>query len=178
MVFWMELGNLLAEYLMDYRNIMIQIVRTNSDNQDFINLVNLLDKDLAIRDGDDHAFYHQFNSIDKIKHAIVIYENNKPLACGAIKEFSTNSMEVKRMYTLPECRGKGFATKVLMELEKWAAELQYEKCVLETGKKQPEAINLYKNNGYQVISNYGQYINVENSICFEKKLNKPISTYK
>lgn len=163
---------------MDYKNTTTQTIRTNSKNQDFIYLVNLLDKELAIRDGEDHDFYHQFNSIDKIKYAIVIYHNNKPVGCGAIKEFSPNSMEVKRMYTLLEYRGKGIATKILMELEKWAIELQYKNCVLETGKKQPEAINLYNKNGYQLIPNYGQYINVDNSVCFKKELNKPFSIYK
>ena len=65
-------------------------------------------------------------------------------------------------------RGSGIATKVLMELEKWAAEMSYKKCILETGKKQPEAIGLYRKNGYMLISNYGQYAGVENSLCFEK----------
>jgi putative acetyltransferase len=59
---------------------------------------------------------------------------------------------------------------VLAELEAWAAELGYPKCVLETGKRQPEAIALYEKQGYQRISNYGQYIGVENSVCFEKVL--------
>jgi putative acetyltransferase len=40
----------------------------------------------------------------------------------------------------------------------------------ETGKRQPEAIALYEKQGYQRISNYGQYIGVENSVCFEKVL--------
>jgi len=75
------------------------------------------------------------------------------------------------MYTLPENRGKGIATKVLSELELWATELSSEKCILETGKKQPEAIELYKKNGYKQIPNYGQYAEIENSICFEKNLN-------
>jgi GNAT superfamily N-acetyltransferase len=79
-------------------------------------------------------------------------------------------MEVKRMFTLPECRGKGVATKVLDELEKWATELGYKKCILETGKRQPEAIALYKKNGYKRISNYGQYVAMENSVCFEKEM--------
>ncbi len=58
----------------------------------------------------------------------------------------------------------------LAELEKWAAELGYNKCVLETGKKQPEAIALYKRSGYKIIPNYGQYIGIENSVCFEKAI--------
>ncbi len=151
---------------------MLQIIRTNSDHHDFINLVKYLDADLAIRDGADHSFYAQFNKIDKIKHVVVAYENDKPISCGAIKAYSINIMEVKRMYTLPESRGHGIASKVLNELEMWAAELAYEKCILETGKKQPEAIALYQKNGYQQIPNYGQYAGIENSLCFEKQINR------
>jgi GNAT superfamily N-acetyltransferase len=152
---------------------MITITRTDSDNRDFVNLVKLLDTDLGERDGKDHSFYAQFNKLDTIKHAVVAYEDGKPISCGAVKEYSPVAMEVKRMYTLPEKRGRGVATKVLGELEKWATELAYQKCVLETGKRQPEAIELYKKNGYQVIPNYGQYAGVENSVCFEKQLLQP-----
>ena len=149
---------------------MISLIRTDSESQDFIELVRLLDADLAIRDGKDHAFYAQYNKIDKIKYAIIAYDEAKPVGCGAIKEFSPGTMEVKRMYTLPEERGKGIATKILSELENWARELFYEKCILETGKKQPEAIALYKRNEYKLIPNYGQYAGIENSVCFGKKI--------
>lgn len=149
---------------------MIQLFRTDSDNKDFVALVKLLDADLAKRDGDEHSFYAQFNKIDKIKHAVVACEEGKPVGCGAIKEYDQKSVEVKRMYTLPAHRGKGIATKILNELELWATELHYHKCVLETGKKQPEAISLYKKSGYKIIPNYGQYAGVENSVCFEKEL--------
>lgn len=86
------------------------------------------------------------------------------------KKYDDDTMEVKRMYTLDDYRGKGIATKVLAELEKWANELSFKKCILETGKKQPEAIRLYQKNGYKIIPNYGQYAQVENSLCFEKNL--------
>ena len=146
------------------------IIRTNSSHKDFIELVKQLDADLAERDGTDHAFYAQFNTVEKIKYAVITYENGKPIACGALKAYSPGSMEIKRMYTSPGSRGKGVAGKVLDELELWATELQCEKCILETGKKQPEAIALYQKNGYNVIPNYGQYRGIENSVCFEKKL--------
>ena len=149
---------------------MIRITRTDSNNQDFIELVRHLDADLAKRDGDEHPFYAQFNKIDRIKYVVVAYENNKPVGCGAIKKYTPNTMEIKRMYTLPDCRGKGIGTRVLTELEVWAAELSYERCILETGKKQPEAIALYKKSGYKIIPNYGQYTEIENSVCFEKYL--------
>lgn len=149
---------------------MIKVIRTNSDNPDFIELVRHLDKELAERDGDEHSFYAQFNKIAKIKFVVVAYEDDKPLGCGAIKEYTPGVMEVKRMYTDPTSRGKGIASLVLAELELWAKELNYQTCILETGKKQPEAIALYKKNGYQIIPNYGQYAEVENSLCFEKQV--------
>jgi GNAT superfamily N-acetyltransferase len=149
---------------------MINLIRTNCDNHDFIYLVRLLDADLAIRDGDKHTFYDQFNKIDNIRYVVLAYVNNKPAGCGAIKEYKPDSMEVKRMYVLPDSRKKGIASKVLAELECWASELFSSKCILETGKGQPEAIELYKKNGYTLIPNYGQYIGVENSLCFEKRL--------
>ena len=151
---------------------MVTLSRTDSKHIDFITLVQKLDQELAKRDGEDHAFYDQFNKIDHIRYALVAYDGDTAVACGAIKEFTHGIMEIKRMYTLPDYRGKGMATKILIGLEKWALELSYEKCVLETGKKQPEAIALYKKNRYESIPNYGQYAGVENSVCFEKYLVK------
>jgi putative acetyltransferase len=151
---------------------MINLIRTNSNNPDFIELIKYLDADLAKRDGEEHAFYAQFNTIDKIKYVVLAYENEKPVGCGAIKQYDADTMEIKRMYILPENRKKGIAAKILSELEKWSSELSYAKCILETGKKQPEAIGLYKKNGYTLISNYGQYADVENSLCFEKEINR------
>src|SRR6186713_803102 len=147
---------------------MITLMRTNSDNKDFIALVKLLDAELAELDGDEHVFYAQLNKTDKIKHVILAYENDKPISCGAIREYSPTSTEVKRMYTVRQSRGKGIATKVLIALEKWASELSYKKCILETGWRQPDAIRLYEKNGYKRIPNYGKYAGIANSVCFEK----------
>ncbi|MEO5909963.1 MAG: GNAT family N-acetyltransferase [Pelobium sp.] len=149
---------------------MINIIRTDSTHPDFIELVKLLDADLAKRDGEEHAFYAQFNKIDTIKNAIVAYENEIPIACGAFKLYEDTVVEIKRMFVIPAQRGKGTASKMLNELENWARELNFEACVLETGYNQPEAIALYKKNGYLITSNYGQYIGVANSICFKKYL--------
>lgn len=147
---------------------MIHLIRTDSDNKFFQALVRELDADLKMRDGEDHSFYSQYNKIDKIKYAIVAFDNETPVGCGAIKELSRDAMEVKRMYVLPERRGQGIAGEILKELENWSYELNYSKCLLETGKRQPEAISLYQKYGYRIIPNYGQYENVENSVCFEK----------
>ena len=149
---------------------MTVLQRTNSDSKDFRELVRSLDIDLRIRDGEDHAFFAQYNKIDAIKHVVVAYQNNKPVGCGAIKQYDEKTMEVKRMFVPLEFRGKGIASLVLQELEKWCKELHFEKCILETGEKQPEAIRLYHKNNYSIIPNFGQYADVASSVCFEKEV--------
>jgi putative acetyltransferase len=146
------------------------IIRTDSTNPDFIALVRRLDADLAARDGDEHPFYAQFNQIATLKQVVVAYQNGWPAGCGAIKAYAPDTLEIKRMYTLPEWRGRGIASSILRELESWAGELSCSRCILETGKKQPEAIALYHKNGYTLIPNYAQYAGLENSLCFEKIL--------
>ena len=148
----------------------MKTLRTTSENPDFQNLVKQLDAYLAIIDGEEHGFYDQYNKIDSLKNCIVIFDNDQAVACGAIKAFDKKSMEVKRMFTLPEQRGNGLASTILKELETWTKELGYEKTILETGKRQTEAVALYEKCGYKVIPNYGQYAGVENSVCFEKTL--------
>ena len=147
---------------------MIKLIRTDFKHPDFMSLVNYLDKELAVRDGDDTAFYSQYNGIEDIKYAVVAYWDNKPVGCGAIKHFDDDSVEIKRMFTLEESRGKGIASLILRDLEVWTKELNYKKCVLETGKRNPEAVALYTKKGYSRIPNYDPYIGVDNSLCFEK----------
>lgn len=149
---------------------MLRIIRTASDSEDFRKLVALLDAELAEIDGDEHDFYHQFNSIDHLKYCLVGYENGEAVVCGSVKPIGEDSMEVKRMYTIKAARGKGLATSLLLELENWAKELGKEFCLLETGKRQEDAVALYKKNGYEIVPNYGQYLGIENSVCFRKKV--------
>lgn len=149
---------------------MIKIVRTNSKNEDFVTLVQSLNDYLKFIDGDEHDFYNQYNNIDVLNHVVVAYQNKKPIGCGAFKAFDKKSIEIKRMFTETNYRGKGVASKVLVALEKWSKELGFNACILETGKRQKEAVSFYKKMNYKIIPNYGQYENVENSLCLKKKL--------
>ena len=133
-------------------------------------MVALLDADLAKSDGEDSAFYAQFNGIEHLNQTVVFYFDNIPVACGAFKRFDATSVEVKRMFVQPDYRGKGIASNVLKALEEWAKEIGYTTCVLETGLRQPEAIALYKKNNYQIIPNYPPYLGIENSVCFKKRI--------
>ncbi|MGC6285741.1 MAG: GNAT family N-acetyltransferase [Polaribacter sp.] len=149
---------------------MLLLKRTNNQNPDLIVLVKELDAYLKITDGDEHEFYNQFNGLDNISHCVVAYVDGKPAGCVAIKEFDENAMEFKRMYLRPEYRGKSIAEQIITELESWALELGYQKTVLETGERQVEAVRFYHKMGYELTLNYGQYIGMENSSCFEKQL--------
>lgn len=148
---------------------MIRLIRTDSSNPGFQKLVASLDAYLAVRDGDDHAFYAQYNKTDTIRHVVVAYKDDTPVGCGAFKHYEPGTAEIKRMFVPEEYRGLGIATSVLTELEKWAFEDGFTKCILET-IKDSDAVFLYTKNGYSLIPNYGQYAGIEDSGCFEKKL--------
>ncbi|PCH72897.1 MAG: GNAT family N-acetyltransferase [Flavobacteriaceae bacterium] len=149
---------------------MIQFIRTTASHSDFIKLVHLLDADLKIRDGKDHDFYHQFNSIEQLEYVLITYLENEAIGCAALKKHDTAIFEIKRMYVLEKQRGKGIASKLLIQLETWSKELGIYKCVLETGINQPEAIGLYRKNAYIQIDNYHPYEGIPHSLCFEKQL--------
>jgi len=148
----------------------IHIIRTTSENPDFAKLIAALDEDLYQRNGVAQLKYRPFNKVDTIKHVVVVYVDSKPIGCGAFKKFDDESVEIKRMFVYPEMRGKRLAAKILHELEHWAIEEGYSKAVLETGRKQTEAIRLYTIAGYSLIDNYGQYAGMEESICYRKEL--------
>ncbi len=149
---------------------MLKIIRTNSENIEFQTLVRLLDTELAIRDGDEHEFFAQFNKLDSIRNVVLALENELVIGCGAFKNYETETAEIKRMFVRLEHRGRGMAVEILRELESWAIEEGYRSAILETGYKQPEAIRLYQKSGYQIIPNYGQYHGVESSLCMKKSL--------
>ncbi len=119
---------------------MIELKRTTSKNSDFTLLNNILDKELVIRDGDEHEFFAQYNKVDTIKHVVLAYNNGEAVGCGAIKKYDEETIEIKRMFVLSAGRGKKVATTILTELENWAKELGYKKCVLETGATFKDAL--------------------------------------
>lgn len=150
------------------KNMIIH--KTDSTSLDFQNLVKYLDATLAEHNGDDDSFFSQYNKIDLIHNCIVVYIDEVPAACGAFKEFSADTVEIKRMFTHPEFRKRGLGAAIVKELETWAKDLGYKKAVLETSQDLKNAISVYQKSGFQRIPNYGQYIGVESSVCFEKSL--------
>lgn len=148
----------------------IEIIRTDATNKDLIELIIHLDEYIRGKDGENHEFYPQYNTLQNVTGVVIAYVNKIAVGCGAFKGFNKNSVEVKRMFAKELYRGKEIAPLILSEIEKWAKELGYNFCVLETGKNMFSAINFYKKNGYSLIENYGHYVEAPNSICFKKKL--------
>jgi GNAT superfamily N-acetyltransferase len=149
---------------------MEKIVRSDNRNADFLVLIGQLDADLAGRYHELQKQYDAYNLLPDIDTVVLIYNEGIAAACGCFKKMDETSAELKRMFVKPEYRRKGYAKLILNELEKWATELGFEKMVLETGKKQPEAIGLYTASGYRIISNFGQYQGNDNSVCMKKQL--------
>lgn len=148
----------------------LKVVVTDSKNDDFLKLIELLDDDLTERYGELQKQYAKHNKVDYINDVVVIYKNGIAAACGAFREYDADTVELKRIFVLKEQRHQGLAKLIVRKLEELAKSKGYKFALLETGIKQYEAINLYKNNGYEVIQNYGAYAGNSNSVCMKKVL--------
>jgi len=153
-------------------NKQLIIKRTDSNDADFNKLIRLLDHELWNIMNEVQATYDQYNKVPDLPTVVLAYDNNEVVGCGCFKKFDDTTVEIKRMFVVPESRGKNVATTVLAELEKWAKELNYTNAVLETGKKMTPANRLYQKNGYTITDNYGQYIGLPESVCMKKDLIK------
>lgn len=104
------------------------------------------------------------------RYGLLQEEYNSYAACGAFKEHTSDSIELKRIYVEKEYRRHGYAKLIVQELEALSKSKEYAYTLLETGRKQPEAINLYQSMGYCIIDNFKPYIDNGNSVCMKKKL--------
>jgi putative acetyltransferase len=149
---------------------MIKIKRTQYSNPDFQILTKLLDKELYSIYGSIMDHYNEFTVTEGIKHVLIAYNDLQPVGCVCFKYFSEGTVEFKRLFVLENFRGKGVAEQIINELEIWAKEAGYDKCVLESGTLQPEATRLFEKRNYQHIPNLRQYIGDELSYCMGKNL--------
>lgn len=144
-------------------------VKDTSENPDFQKLTRQFDDFLVEIDGDEKDFFAQYNQI-YLDHVIIYYEGGQAVGCGAFKPYEEDVAEIKRMFVMPEQRGKGIAGMLLNELELWAKSLGFNYCLLETSSKLTSALVLYHKSGYAVVPNYGQYQGVESSVCLKKTI--------
>ncbi|MFV8333049.1 GNAT family N-acetyltransferase [Flavobacterium sp. GSP14] len=148
----------------------VRIVKTTSENLDFVNLISALDKSLWKRYPELKADYWGNNILEINPNVVILYLEENAVGCGCFKKYDKNTIEIKRMFVSPEVRGMGLAQTILLELESWASGLGYSFSVLETLYKQKEAIALYQKTGYAIVENYEPYVGLENSICMRKPI--------
>ncbi len=141
-------------------------------NKDFIELCHKLDDFLnELVGGEENSIgYVQYNKLDDIHDVIVVYDNNIPVACASFKKFNDECAEVKRVFVKEEYRGMGISKELMEMLEKQAKERGFRYFILESGELLVSAMALYRKIGYRVIPNYGQYVDMDESICMKKKL--------
>jgi GNAT superfamily N-acetyltransferase len=149
---------------------ILKVVKTTSENLDFLSLIKIFDQYLWERYPELKTNYWGNNVLELNRNVVVIYLDEKPAACGCFKKYDQNTIEIKRMFVAPEVRGLGLAQRVLQEFELWAKELDYSVSVLETLYKQQEAISLYQKVGYTIVDNYGPYVGLDKSVCLRKTI--------
>ncbi|MFJ9446859.1 GNAT family N-acetyltransferase [Kitasatospora sp. NPDC101235] len=108
---------------------------------------------------------------------MIAYLDGRPVACGGWRakqagpdDLRDGDAELKRMFVIPEARGRGLARAVLSRLEQTAVEAGRARVILETGTEQPEAVALYRSEGYAAIRKFGIYKDHPQSICLGKQL--------
>jgi len=101
---------------------------------------------------------------------LVAWLDDVAVGCGGLRRVDENVGEIKRMYVAASARRRGVAHALLDALESAARTIGYERLILETGTKQPEAMTLYSSRGYELIPPYGTYRHSPLSRCFAKSL--------
>ncbi len=108
---------------------------------------------------------------------LVCYHDGEPVATGGWRAmdaspegYADGDAELKRMYVVPEARGRGLARRILAELEADAAAAGRLRMVLESGSRQPEALALYRSCGYTAVSKFGIYRDEPLSVCLGRAL--------
>jgi GNAT superfamily N-acetyltransferase len=101
---------------------------------------------------------------------LVALLDGKPVGCGGVRVLAPGMGEIKRMFVAPSVRRKGVGRALLAGLEAAARDLGWTVLRLETGLRQPEAIALYQDTGYERIPDYGHWAGAPLTVCFEKPL--------
>lgn len=149
-----------------------QFVKTNGEHKDFMELCQMLDDFLneAVGGEKQRNQYNQYNTLESIHDVIVIYKDDEAVGAGAYKFFDEDTVEMKRIFIKEEYRGIGLGRELLLRLEADARIKGFRYGILETGDVLEAATASYKKNGYKVIPNYGQYADMPESVCMQKKL--------
>ncbi|SEW44438.1 GNAT family N-acetyltransferase [[Clostridium] fimetarium] len=167
------IGKLIKKARMQFSELSeLHFKDTDGSDPDFILLCRKLDDalDELVGTKSQRSQYDQYNQRDNIHNVIVAYRDGIPVACGAFKMYDEEHAELKRIFTDTFCRNIGLGAEMVRRLESKAKILGYKWCILETGKQLEAAFHMYNKAGYKIIPNYGQYADMPDSICMERKI--------
>jgi GNAT superfamily N-acetyltransferase len=85
---------------------------------------------------------------------VVLSADGRPVAGGGVRRLDDRTCELKRMYVVPDARGRGVGRDLLTGLESLARDLGYAVARLDTGPKQGGAQRMYERAGYVPIPDY------------------------
>jgi putative acetyltransferase len=151
----------------------LEIVAADPRGSEALGLIRALSEELARRydySDDGSGNFTPEDGLSERSVFLIARLGNRAVACGAFRRLTNNVAEIKRMFVVPEYRGRGYGKVILRELEQLASQNGYTTVRLETANRQPEAIRLYERAGYQRIPNFGIYVGSRRSLCFEKQL--------
>ena len=100
-------------------NTKIDIMRVENTHPDFQKMISQLDQELDERYGKLQSEYDKHNLVDPHAKVLIGYIDGDPAACGSFKPFTTDTVEIKRMFITKTFRRKGFSTMLIKELENW-----------------------------------------------------------
>lgn len=96
--------------------------------------------------------------------------SGEALGCGGLRMLVDGTAELKRMFVVEHARGSGVSTAILRQLEALAVSRGCPTLRLETGTAQPDAVRFYEREGYVRAANFGAYVGIERSLCYERAL--------
>lgn len=152
-------------------NEQIIIKQAGYDNQDFILLCGELDIFLnqAIGGEEKREKYKKFNHLDTMDFVIVLYDDEYPVGCGALRKYSETEIEVKRVFVREAYRGRNIGGIILERLILQAEKMGFKRMILETGAFLERSVRLYHRYGFEKIENYGCYQNMPESLCMGRE---------
>lgn len=101
---------------------------------------------------------------------VIAAEDGVDLGHAALRPLADGGYEVKKVFVLPQARGRGLSRILMREIEHVARAKGETRIVLQTGEKQVEAIALYEAIGYQSIGSFGPYVGLDDLIFMGKSL--------
>ena len=137
------------------------------NKKDFIFLCNELDACLneAVGGENKRKKYVSYNNIDTMDYVLLAYDGDVPVGCAALRKYIDSQIELKRVFVRSDYRNQNIGGMLLDQLIIWAKNANYQYMLLETGEILADSVRLYKRHGFSKIRNYGNYINMPESLC-------------